>query len=107
MEKKNCPFGEYLRELIKGAGMTQTEFYTAIGIKKPYFYDILSGRINPPPYELQFKAIQILNLDETSAKQFFDLAAKGRGEIPADIAKWISNNPDAITDIRNNMSQSK
>ena len=26
-----------------------SKFYTALGIKKPYFYDILSGKVNPPP----------------------------------------------------------
>ena len=49
-------FGNYLRYLIKKAGMTQTQFYTALGITKPYFYDILSGKVSPPPPELQFKA---------------------------------------------------
>ena len=77
----NC-FGEYLKELIKAAGMTQTEFYTALGIKKPYFYDIVSGRVNPPPHSLQFKAMEILKADEETKEKFFDLAATGRGDMP-------------------------
>ena len=28
-------FGNYLRSLIKQAGMTQTQFYIALGITKP------------------------------------------------------------------------
>lgn len=98
-------FGDYLKSLIKSAGMTQYQFYTALGIKKPYFYDILSGRTNPPPPELQFKAIEILNADEDTQKVFFDLAARGRGDIPADIAKWVVEDPHAVASIRNEMKQ--
>lgn len=38
-------FGVYLKQLIKSANMMHTEFYTALCIKKLYFYDIMSGRI--------------------------------------------------------------
>ena len=94
-----CEFGNFLKSLIKDAGMTQCEFYSELGIKKPYFYDILSGRVNPPPLELQFKAMEILNASEDTRKEFFDLAAKGRGDFPADIAKAVSSNPSAIAQI--------
>lgn len=103
MVRNSSPFGEYLKQLIKEAGMSQCEFYTALGIKKPYFYDIVSGRINPPPSELQFKAAEILKLDEDQRKKFYDLAAKGRGDVPADIAFWIAKDPEAVNNIRNNM----
>lgn len=96
-------FGEYLKQLIKEAGLTQTDFYTQLGIKKPYFYDIASGRVNPPPPPLQFKAVEILHADEETKIRFFNLAAKERGEMPADITQMISNNPDAIASIRNSL----
>ena len=98
-------FGEYLKQLIKAINMTQTEFYTALGIKKPYFYDIVSGRVNPPPPHLQFKAIQILNPDEQTRDTFFDLAAKERGEMPADISQIIADNPCVIGGIRKSLKQ--
>lgn len=98
-------FGDYLRTLIKQAGMTQTQFYTSLGITKPYFYDILSGRVSPPPPELQFKSIEILGTDGDARTLFFDLAAKDRGEVPADIARWINTHPSMIKDIRNSMNE--
>lgn len=101
---ENISFGEYLKVLIKDAGMTQYDFYTSLGIKKPYFYDILSGRTNPPPSKLQFKAMEILNADKETQNHFFDLAAKERGDIPADIANWVIDNPEAIESIRNEMN---
>ena len=103
MNKSAQEFGNYLRQLIKNAGMTQNEFYTALGIKKPYFYDIVSGRTNPPPYPLQLKAVEILSVDEDARERFFDLAAQGRNELPADIAKYVTDNPSVLKDIRKNM----
>lgn len=47
MDSGESRFGTYLKELIKTAGMTQFQFYTELGIKKPYFYDIVSGRVKP------------------------------------------------------------
>lgn len=98
--QKECEFGNFLKALIKDAGMTQYEFYSELGIKKAYFYDILSGRVNPPPPELQFRTMDILKVDERTKKEFYDLAAKGRGDFPADIAKAVKGNPKALDQIR-------
>lgn len=103
MPKNECPFGDYLKKLIKAKGMTQTEFYTALGIKKPYFYDIVSGRVNPPPSSLQFKAMEILEADEQTRAAFYDMAAQGRQELPADIAQAVSENPVVLSNIRKNL----
>lgn len=103
MDKGGSHFGEYLKELIKAAGMTQTEFYTALGIKKPYFYDIVSGRVNPPPHSLQFRAMEILKADEETKERFFDLAATGRGDMPADITQIITDDPATIQSIRKDL----
>ena len=104
MEGKS-EFGEYLKALIKQAGMTQTEFYTRWGIKKPYFYDIISGRVSPPPYPLQYKAMEILQTDKKTQERFFDIAAKGRKELPADIAEVVYDNPVILGNIRKNLKE--
>lgn len=80
--------------------MTQTEFYNELGIKKAYFYDIVSGRINSPPHDLQFRAVQLLKSSEPEKEKFFDLAAKIRGDMPADIERGIANNPKILEKIR-------
>ena len=99
---ENISFGDYLKILIKDAGMSQHEFYTALGITKPYFYDILSGRVNPPPPELQFKAMEILKADSTARKLFFDLAAKGRKDMPITLlcAFWEGSIPSVFQPLR-------
>lgn len=103
--RSDSEFGNYLKELIKKAGLTQTEFYYQLGINKPYFYDIVSGRVNPPPAELQFKALAILKADEDTKRRFFDLAAKARGDFPADIAKAVADNPALLVDFRENIKR--
>lgn len=92
--------------MIKEAGLTQVEFYTRLKIKKSYFYDILSGKVNPPPAEKQFVAITILNPPSVTRESFFDLAAKERHEVPADIAKFLEN-PDERKLLRKRLDYNK
>ena len=95
-------FGLFLVEQIRSAGMSQEEFYNAVGIKKPYFYDILTA--SPPPIDLQNRMLAVLdektgvNLERRNT--LYDLAAVGRKEIPADILKLISEHPKELTQIR-------
>lgn len=100
MAKDKKAFGNFLREMIKQAGISQSAFYSAVEITKPYFYDILSGKVNPPPPDVQYKMIEKLNLNTQQRNEFLNLAAEGRGEVPADIALLIMNNLDDIDRIR-------
>ena len=84
-------FCDLLAKMIKEAELSNVQFYTALGIKKPYFYDILSGRVNPPPPNRQFAMLKLLNPKPERIELFFDLAAQERNEIPADIAKILEN----------------
>ena len=84
-------FCELLTQMIRDASLSNVEFYTALGIKKPYFYDILGGKVNPPPPNRQFAMLKLLNATKEQSALFFDLAAKERGEVPADIANFLEN----------------
>ncbi len=100
MTEEKAAFCEFLRKLIKESGMTQFAFYSAVGITKPYFYDILSGKVNPPPPEVQYKMLEIFQADEPTRREFLNLAAAGRDEIPADIADAIRKNPKRLDEVR-------
>ena len=104
MAKDKKAFGNFLREMIKQTGISQSEFYSAVGITKPYFYDILSGKVNPPPPDVQYKMLENLNLDEQQRNEFLNLAAEGRGEVPADIAKLIADHPLELDKIRETLT---
>ena len=105
-KRQKTAFGDFLVCLIKQAEMSQEEFYTAVGIAKPYFYDMLIS--SPPSTEIQNKMISLFNqklgfdLERTAA--FYDLAAAGRKEIPADIAKLIVDNPEKMKEVRSGLA---
>lgn len=86
--------------MLKDYNKSHTAFYTELGIKKPYFYDILKGKVNPPPPEKQFKIIKILKPKPKVCEEFFELAAKERDEMPADLRCYI--NKSMRKSLRNN-----
>lgn len=102
--KKKSEFGEYLTQLIKDAGMSQFEFYSEAEIAKPYFYDILSGRTNPPPRETLERMMDVLEKrlppDEKRRTEFINRAAISRGEIPCDISEMIIGHPECWDSLR-------
>ena len=100
MTRDKKAFGNFLREMIKQTGISQSAFYSTVEITKPYFYDILSGKVNPPPPDVQYKMLENLNLNEQQRNEFLNLAAEGRGEVPADIAKLIAEHPLELDKIR-------
>ena len=92
--------------MIKEANLSNVKFYTALGIKKPYFYDILSGKVNPPPPDRQFAMLQLLKPKPEQIALFFDLAAHERNEVPADIVQ-ILKNEDLCRELRTGIDYEK
>lgn len=99
-------FGKVLCFLIKKAKMTQAQFYKKIGITKSYFYDIASGKTNPPPAELQIKMLALLNPSREDEILFLDLAGKERKETPADIAWYLDSHVDQRNMLREEINYS-
>ena len=58
-KRQKTEFGVFLVEQIKNAKMSQEEFYNAVGIKKPYFYNLLTS--SPPPIDLQNRMLKVYN----------------------------------------------
>ncbi len=105
MKRQKTEFGEFLVEEIRKIGLFQQDFYTAVEIQKPYFYDLLTK--TPPPPELQDKMLLVLEhnstKDNTRRSKFYDLAAKGRNELPKDIVDFLKGNPNTIKTLRESM----
>jgi len=99
-------FCNLLAQMIKEANLSNVKFYTALGIKKPYFYDILSGKVNPPPPERQIAMLQLLRPKPEQIALFFDLAAQERNEVPADIAQKLKNK-DLCKQLRHDIDYEK
>lgn len=102
VKRKKTEFGEFLVNEIKKADLSQEQFYKAVGIAKPYFYDMLNAA--PPPPDIQEKMVDVLNnktgIDLIRTRMLFDLAARGRNEIPADIRKNLLDNSAEWNKIR-------
>lgn len=92
--------------MIKEANISNVKFYTALGIKKPYFYDILSGKVNPPPPDRQIAMLRLLKPNPEEIALFFDLAAQERNEVPADIAQELKNK-ELCRKLRNDIDYEK
>jgi hypothetical protein len=99
-------FCNLLAQMIKEANLSNAKFYTALGIKKPYFYDILSGKVNPPPPDRQIAMLRLLKPKPEEIALFFDLAAQERNEVPADIAQALINK-DLCRELRNGIDYEK
>lgn len=105
--KEKTEFGAYLAKAINDAGMSQAEFIEEVGIARPYFYDILKN--SPPPKETLEKMLGVLEkrlpTDEARRNTFMNIAARCRGEIPADIIDLIKKHPDEWDSIRITLTQ--
>lgn len=98
-------YGTYLKELIDSKRVTKTAVCAELGISRPYLYAIFTGATPPPVPEKQRQLVAFLNLDEGQADLLYDLAAREREELPADIVAGI-NDFDIRKQIRENFIHS-
>ncbi len=100
-------YGEILTRLIKEKNMTQEVFYKKLGITKPYFYEIISGKINPPPPDTQMKILKILNPIDKDKERMMDIAARERKELPADVMIFLEKKSYGLKKIRDDSEYKK
>lgn len=93
--------------IIKDKKITQQDFYSQLGIRKTYFYDIVSGKTNPSPAEIQLKILRILNPKEEDKNKLLEVVAKERNEMPADILLYLKSNIDSIEEVRRTKNYKK
>ena len=84
-------YGELLSEAIEQCKKikTKSDFYTELGIKKAYFYDIIKGKVNPPPRDKQLEIIRILQPEDEMCIALFESAAHEINELSADLYLFI------------------
>jgi len=96
-------FSKFLLKRIEENNLTKKrsirELSREIGISHDYLGRIIHGKVIAPEGEIQEKiAYKILKKNEY--QEFYDLAAKNRGEIPIDIAKALSQKTNKWDEIR-------
>lgn len=102
LENSSFDFGGYLRSIRQAKETSIRQLAKAIGITPTYLSDIEKGNNKPPDKALLEAIIKELHLEEnkTVVSNLFDLAAKERNDIPADIKDYIINNHDLLVMIR-------
>lgn len=63
-------------QMIKEENLSNVKFYTALGIKDPYFYDSISGKVNSPPPDRQFAMLQLIKSKPEQIALLFNLVHK-------------------------------
>lgn len=95
-------FGEYMREVRKAQKIKLRELAKAVNKTPTYISDIENGNNRPPDKELLDAILSALKVNEFPqlCGKLYDLAAFGRGDIPADVKAFVIENPDAILILR-------
>ena len=102
LDSENFVFGEYLRAVRRAKKISIRQLAKAVNKTPTYLSDIEKGNNKPPEKELLEKIIQELKLDDYQKLKntLFDLAAKERNDIPADIKEYLMSNKALLQIIR-------
>ena len=100
--KSSFDFGKYLRSVRQAKKISIRQLAKTIGITPTYLSDIEKGNNKPPDKILLETIITELGIKENKSvvSNLFDLAAKGRNDIPADVKDYIMNNHSLLEVIR-------
>ena len=95
MKETYMRFGTFIRKkrLDDPRELTQGDVSKAIGISLTYLSDIEAGRKRPFDAGTIEKFCQHLNLDDEEQAQLYDLAAKEKNSVPADIEDVLMYEP--------------
>lgn len=102
LEYEVFEFGKYLRSVRQAKGISIRQLAKDVNKTPTYLSDIENGHNKPPEKELLETIIQKLNLDEFPKVKatLFDLAARERNDIPADVKDYIMSNQTLLRIIR-------
>lgn len=103
LKKTEFEFGKYLRAIREAKGISIRRLAKAVDKTPTYISDIEKKNNKPPEKKLLDDIILNLNLEDYSPKiknTLYDLAAKERKDVPADIKDYIMRNPELLTIIR-------
>lgn len=96
-------FGKYLRALRNAKNISIRKLAKSVSKTPTYISDIEKGNNRPPNEDLLNNIIIALKLGDDTSKirnKLFDLAAKERGVVSADIADFIMQDDDVRNVIR-------
>lgn len=102
LKTKNAEFGQYLRSVRQAKKISIRQLAKAVNKTPTYISDIEKGNNKPPERELLDRIITALQLEEFPdiRNRLYDLAAKERKDVPADIKEYLMENESILKIIR-------
>ncbi|EHO82719.1 hypothetical protein HMPREF0380_01576 [Eubacterium infirmum F0142] len=102
LKPENAEFGQYLRSVRQAKKISIRQLAKAVSKTPTYISDIEKGNNKPPERELLDRIIAALHLEEFPdiRNRLYDLAAKERKDIPADIKEYLMENESILKIIR-------
>lgn len=102
LKMENAKFGQYLRSVRQAKKISIRQLAKAVSKTPTYISDIEKGNNKPPERELLDRIIAALHLEEFPdiRNKLYDLAAKERKDVPADIKEYLMENESILKIIR-------
>lgn len=102
LKMENAEFGQYLRSVRQAKKISIRQLAKAVSKTPTYISDIEKGNNKPPERELLDRIIAELHLEEFPdiRNKLYDLAAKERKDVPADIKEYLMENESILKIIR-------
>lgn len=102
LKTENAEFGQYLRSVRQAKKISIRQLAKAVSKTPTYISDIEKGNNKPPERELLDRIIAALQLEEFPdiRNRLYDLAAKERKDVPADIKEYLMENESILKIIR-------
>ena len=102
LKTENGEFGQYLRSIRQAKKISIRQLAKAVSKTPTYISDIEKGNNKPPERELLDRIIAALQLKEFPdiRNRLYDLAAKERKDVPADIKEYLMENESILKIIR-------
>ena len=102
LEPENDEFGQYLRSVRQAKKISIRQLAKAVSKTPTYISDIEKGNNKPPERELLDRIIATLRLEEFPdiKNRLYDLAARERKDVPADIKEYLMENESVLKIIR-------
>ena len=102
LKTENTEFGQYLRSVRQAKKISIRQLAKSVSKTPTYISDIEKGNNKPPERELLDRIIAELHLEEFPdiRNKLYDLAAKERKDVPADIKEYLMENESILKIIR-------
>lgn len=102
LKTENTEFGQYLRSVRQAKKISIRQLAKSVSKTPTYISDIEKGNNKPPERELLYRIIAGLYLEEFPdiRNRLYDLAAKERKDVPADIKEYLMENESILKIIR-------